>query len=63
MWRWSGDQLPSGEPDDVSSLDEAAQLVPHGDGDAATFVGHLAGAHLMAVLGLGDPPCVRERRP
>ena len=39
-------------------MDEAAQLVPHGDGDAATFVGHLAGAHLMAVLGLGDPPCV-----
>lgn len=52
-----GPYAPFGEADDVPRLDEAADLVPHGNGDAARLVGHLAGPHLVPVLGLGDAPC------
>lgn len=57
-----GPYAPFGEADDVPRLDEAADLVPHGDGDAARLVGHLAGPHLVPVLGLGDAPCGKEGR-
>ena len=50
----AGTRVPSGELDDVSGLDEAAQLVPHGDRDAPALVRHLAGAHLVAIFRLGD---------
>lgn len=57
-----GPYAPFGEADDVPRLDEAADLVPHGNGDAARLVGHLAGPHLVPVLGLGDAPCGKEGR-
>lgn len=52
---------PFGQADDVPRLDEAADLVPHADGDAARLVRHLAGPHLVPVLGLGDSPCGEKR--
>lgn len=47
---------PSGQFDDVSRLNEAAQLIPHRDRDAAALVCHFAGSNLVAVLGFGHSP-------
>lgn len=47
--------IPSGQPDNVPRLNEAAQLVPDRDGDASALVRYLAGTHLMAILRLGYP--------
>lgn len=52
--------LPSGEFDNVTGLDETAQLVPHGDGDAAALVRHLARSHFMTVFGLGHSSCFNK---
>lgn len=49
--------VPSREADDVPGLDEAAQLIPHRDGDAAALIRHLARAHLVPVLCLRHPTC------
>lgn len=53
---WRHVLLPSGQLDDVSGLDEAAQLVPHRDGDAATLISHLTRPDLMAVFRFGNSP-------
>lgn len=58
-----GPYAPFGQADDVPGLDEAADLVPDGDGDAARLVGHLARPHLVPVLRLGDSPCGGEAQP
>lgn len=56
-----GPYAPFGQTDDVPRLDEAADLVPHGDGDAARLVRHFAGPHLVPILRLGDSPCGEKR--
>lgn len=55
-------RIPFGEANDVPRLDEAANLVPHGNDDAARLVGHLAGPHLVPVLGLGDSPDLQHNK-
>ncbi len=45
--------LPSGQLDDVPGLNEAAELVPHRDGDAAALIRHFARAHLVTIFGFG----------
>ncbi len=52
-----GSFIPSREANDVPGLDEAAQLIPHRDGDAAALIRHLARAHLVPVLCLRHPTC------
>lgn len=54
--------IPFGQADDVPGLDEAADLVPDGDGDAARLVGHLARPHLVPVLRLGDSPDLQHNK-
>lgn len=49
--------VPSRKANDVPWLDEAAQLIPHRDGDAAALIRHSARAHLVPVLCLRHPTC------
>lgn len=54
--------LPSGEADDVPRLDQAAQLIPHGDGDTSAFIGDFTRPHFVSVLCLGHATWKRKER-
>lgn len=48
--------IPSGQFDDVPWLDEAAQFVPHRNGDAAGLIRHLTRADLVSIFSFSHSP-------
>lgn len=52
--------IASGQPDDVSSLNQFSHIIPHGYVDAACFISDFARPDLVPILGFGHSPDLQD---